>query len=868
MAEGKTYRVGGRELSVSNLDKVLYPETATTKAEVLHYYLAVADVIIPHIANRPVTRKRWVDGVGTAAEPADAFFRKDLEDSAPNWIPTGTIEHKTGVNAYPLIGEPAALAWCAQVAALELHTPQWRFTREGAQANPDRLVLDLDPGEGVGLDLCAQVALWSREVLDGMGLESVPVTSGSKGIHLYARLDGATPADGVSAVAHEFARALAKEHPDEVTSVMKKTARRGKVFVDWSQNNGKKTTVSPYSLRGKPQPTVAAPRQWAEIEEAASQPGSLKQLLIDDVLDRIESLGDPLAPLAPAGVAPTGATPAGATPTQTAQEEPKGETSGKDPATPDARLAKYRSMRDPKKTREPMAAASSAPGAGADAAPIFVIQEHHASSLHWDFRLERGGVLVSWAVPKGVPLDAEATRLAVHTEDHPLDYANFFGTIPKGQYGAGTVKIWDRGTCEIEKWRDGKEVIATLAGRDNGGLGGLARRFALIHTGDNTWLLKFTKKQPEDGVTAADSDHGSGGDGDGDAESARGSTGCSLRLSDLPAPMIAERGSKGQIRISEKDGHRWAFEMKWDGYRIIAGATPDGVVLASRNGNDYTDRFPQLAELSGALAGEAEKRGSAVLDGEVVALNDAGRPDFGLLQDTRHHTGHARAAADIVYMVFDVLAIGGEDLTDRPYSARRKLLETILEEGDVVRVPPSYTGSLSGAQRAARSLELEGVMAKRTDAPYFAGERDGAWLKLKFELHQEVVVIGAREGQGERSDSFASLLVAVPDADGELRYAGRVGTGFSGRELKDIAKRLRRIERKTPGVGDVPEEDRNDAWWVTPKLVAEVSLAGRTRDGRVRQAAWRGWRDDKGTRDVRWEVGNVEGDLGNGQAEN
>lgn len=834
VAEGKTYRVGGRELSVSNLDKVLYPETKTTKAEVLHYYLAVADAIIPHISRRPVTRKRWVDGVGTAAEPADAFFRKDLEDSAPDWIPTGTIEHKTGVNAYPLVDEPATLAWCAQVAALELHTPQWRFTREGAQANPDRLVLDLDPGEGVGLDLCAQVALWSREVLDGMGLDSVPVTSGSKGIHLYARLDGSTPADGVSAVAHELARALAKEHPDEVTSVMKKSARGGKVFVDWSQNNGKKTTVSPYPLRGKLQPTVAAPRQWAEIEEAASQPGSLTQLLIDDVLDRVESLGDPLAPLALEGVAPKEA-----------------EAAEDNAASTDERLATYRSMRDPKKTREPMSGTPSRSRDGAGQAPIFVIQEHHASSLHWDFRLERDGVLVSWAVPKGVPLDAEATRLAVHTEDHPLDYADFSGTIPKGQYGAGQVEIWDTGTCEIEKWRDGKEVIATLAGRADGGLGGSARRFALIHTGDNKWLLKYTKKQPDEKASAGKSNARS-----------------QLRLSDLPAPMIAERGSTGQIRISEKDGHRWAFEMKWDGYRIIAGVTSHGVVLSSRNGNDYTDRFPQLAELSEAVAGEAKKRGSAVFDGEVVALNDAGRPDFGLLQDTRHHSSNSRAAVDIVYMVFDVLALGGEDLTDRPYSARRALLETILEEGDVVRVPPSYTGSLTGAQRAARSLELEGVMAKRTDAPYTSGQRDGAWLKLKFELHQEVVIIGAREGQGERSDSFASLLVAVPDADGDLRYAGRVGTGFSGRELRDIAKRLRRIERKTPGVDDVPEEDKSDAWWVTPKLVAEVSLAGRTRDGRVRQAAWRGWRDDKDASDVRWEVGNDQGDLGNEEAEN
>lgn len=275
-SERRTVRVGERTLSVSSLDKVLYPEAGTTKADVMHYYLSVAEVLLPQLAGRPVTRKRWVDGVGTEGDPGEVFFRKDLEDSAPDWIPTGRIVHANRANSYPLAAEPAVLAWFAQVAALELHTPQWRFGPDGQPRRPDRLVLDLDPGEGVGLAECAQVARWCREVLDGMGLEAFPVTSGSKGIHLYAALDGTHDAEAVSAVAHELARALEVDHPDLVVSTMKRARRAGKVFLDWSQNNASKTTVAPYSLRGRARPTVAAPRTWEELDD----PG-LAQLELD-----------------------------------------------------------------------------------------------------------------------------------------------------------------------------------------------------------------------------------------------------------------------------------------------------------------------------------------------------------------------------------------------------------------------------------------------------------------------------------------------------------------------------------------------------------------------------------------------------------
>ncbi|GMA96701.1 hypothetical protein GCM10025881_35250 [Pseudolysinimonas kribbensis] len=384
--------VGGHRLRLTNLDKVMYPETGTTKGEVIDYYSRVAEYLIPHAADRPATRKRWVSGVD-----GPMFFEKNMPDGAPDWVKVRSIQHKDHVNEYPIVNDLATLVWIAQQAALEIHVPQWRFGRNGARKNPDRMVLDLDPGEGAGLPECVEVAKLVRGILKGMGLDPMPVTSGSKGIHLYAALDGLQSSDQVSAVAKELARALEADHPDLVVSDMKKAVRGGKVLLDWSQNNGSKTTIVPYSLRGRAHPTVAAPRTWAEL----SRP-ELRHLEFHEVLERLKKRGDPLADLSVGSL--------------------------------DESLGQYRSMRNRSVTPEPFGdVPGSDPSWKPDPAnPHFVIQEHHASRLHYDFRLERDGVLVSWAVPKGVPTDPKQNHLAVHVEDHPFDYGTFEEAFRKG----------------------------------------------------------------------------------------------------------------------------------------------------------------------------------------------------------------------------------------------------------------------------------------------------------------------------------------------------------------------------------------------------------------------------------------------------
>ena len=286
MATGEVQQVhvAGRTLRVSSLDKILYPSTGTTKGEVLNYYVQIADRLLPELAGRPVTRIRWPHGVG-----GESFFEKNVPSGVPDWLPRVTITghgSRSGraTVTYPLVTDLAALVYLVNLGSLELHVPQWRVDKEGTPLPPDRLVIDLDPGPGAGLVECARVALLVADRLESVGLECLAVTSGSKGMQLYAELDGDRSSDEVSAVTKALAQQLTEQHPDLVLWQMAKAKRGGKIFLDWSQNNAAKTTICPYSLRGREHPNVAAPRTWDEIEHAASGDGELAQVPFHDLL--------------------------------------------------------------------------------------------------------------------------------------------------------------------------------------------------------------------------------------------------------------------------------------------------------------------------------------------------------------------------------------------------------------------------------------------------------------------------------------------------------------------------------------------------------------------------------------------------------
>ncbi|WP_102193137.1 ATP-dependent DNA ligase [Microbacterium aurantiacum] len=791
--DGQVVQVDGRRLRVTNLDKVVYPETGTTKSEIIAYYSAIAPLLLPQLAGRPVTRKRWVDGVGTADAPADAFFTKQLEPGAPEWIPRMPIQHSDGPKDYPLVDDIPTLVWLAQVAAIELHVPQWRFDADGLPGRPDRLVLDLDPGPGADLAQCAAVAGIARGILSAIGLAPVPVTSGSKGIHLYAPLPGTQTSSEISAVVKELARLIENDHPDLATSTMAKAARGGKVFLDWSQNNGKKTTISPYSLRGRARPWVAAPRTWEELDSP-----DLGQLDLHEVLARMEEGIDPLAGLGPDG---------------------------------DDALAPYLAKRDAAKTPEPMPERISAAGGGMTRR--FVIQEHHARRLHYDLRIEDRGVLVSWAVPKGVPETADRNHLAVMTEPHPMEYLTFAGTIPAGEYGAGEMTVWDTGTVELEKWRD-DEVIGTFTGKTGGPLG--AARLALIRTGGegekSSWLLHRMKDERASHRR-------------GRPRSARSTETTSTVVEHAAAtvrPMLAEHGTPPAARRLSSPG--WA-EIKWDGIRAI-GVWRDGrMTLQARSGTDITARYPELT----ADGAPGFPIGEAIVDGEIVAFDSSGRPSFSRMQSRIHLTSAREIEREVVrnpviYQLFDLLSLDGHDLTGLPLRDRRELLEGIAQDLDAPVVVPPVFDDVDAALETSAALGLEGIVVKDPASAYRPGLRSPAWLKLKHTRTQEVVIGGIRPGKGDRGGRIGSLLLGVPD-DGELRYVGRVGTGFTDRMLRDLTARLEPLRTDRSHLAGVPRPDAADALWVRPELVAEVEFANWTPDGILRHARWRGLRPDK-----------------------
>jgi bifunctional non-homologous end joining protein LigD len=484
-------------------------------------------------------------------------------------------------------------------------------------------------------------------------------------------------------------------------------------------------------------------------------------------------------------------------------------------------LAEYRAKRDPRRTAEPVPAADQPLPSGAD--DTFVVQEHHTpygsptrpstgERVHWDLRLERDGVLKSWAVPKGPPTRTGANRLAVPTEDHPLEYASFAGTIAAGEYGGGEVTIWDAGRYATEKWAD-DHITVVFDGRR------LAGRYVLFRLGDGTWNVRKLDATRPAGTSAPP---------------------------EAPAPMLAVPGELPD------DDAAWGYEFKWDGVRALARVRDGEVALSSRKRTDITVRYPEVARLPSALTGH-----DALVDGEIVALDEQGRPDFGALQNRMHRTGpevgRLAAAAPVTYLVFDLLAWDEEDLHERPYAERRERLDELGLSGERWAVTPWFpgTGTGVGADVLAASREngLEGVVAKRLDSPYRPGARHPDWLKAKNVRTQSVVVGGWRPGQGRRAGGIGSLLFGVPDDEGRLVYAGHVGTGFTDRALREL-EGLLTPRSSSPFSGALPREVTRDAHWVEPDLVGEVAFAHWTAEGRLRHPSWRGLRDDVDPADV------------------
>lgn len=522
------------------------------------------------------------------------------------------------------------------------------------------------------------------------------------------------------------------------------------------------------------------------------------------------------------------------------------------------KLAEYRRKRDFRKTLEPAGADKAA-----DQGCLYVMHKHAASHDHFDLRLQQGGVLKSWALPKGASLEPGEKRLAVEVEDHPLEYGGFEGIIPKGQYGGGTVMLWDAGSWSVAGKHDPDHIDFELHGKK------LEGRWTLVRTkgrgkGDKagrSWLMIKRSDEPARKLEPDDQSVVTGRTMDEiaadksrvwmskeavaqqPAESpslpdAAAITGARAR--DMPAAIAPQLTT---LVDKAPTGADWVHEIKFDGYRIIARLEDGQVQLYTRNGKDWTERFSVIARFLATLPVQ-----SAMIDGEVTALNHQGTTSFRKLQEalSAGDTEHLR------YYGFDLLYLQGHDLTASPLIERKQALLGVLQaagvgEQDPVRYSEHIEGKGKTFYEQACELGLEGIISKKADAPY-RSRRDKTWLKIKCSHHQEFVIGGFTRARGSRT-GFRSLLLGAFDGT-NLRYAGRVGTGFSAQQLEDLHRQLKAMTvAQKPFVDAVPDID-DGVTWVEPRVVIEVEYTERTRDGLLRHPVFRGVRDDREPQEI------------------
>lgn len=760
MAKKQWAQVGKRKLEISNLDKELFPEDHVVKAEIIEYYLKIAPTLLNHIKGRALTLIRFPDGIY-----GESFYQKNRPEWAPDWLEFVTLGKEK--KDYIVATEPASLVWLANLASLELHQ---LHSRKPNYDCPDYMVFDLDPPEGYNFADIVDIAFELKEYVEQFGYTPFVKTTGGKGVHICCPIEPRWDFHTVFEAAQEIAKPFVDDHPKTLTLHIKKDARKGRVLIDIYRIRSGQSIVSPYSLRGRKGAPVSMPLTWDELR-VLETPLTYN---IHNALDKVIADGDAWdgfdAYAVELHTKRTEKKPGKKLPKSAHYKSPE-------------QLEDYSKKRDFTKTPEPGARAIDTTGNN------FVVHRHHASHLHYDLRLEQDGVLKSWAVPRGLPPHPGVKRLAVQTEDHPMEYLTFDGRIPKGQYGAGEMWIYALGKYQITKdKKDG--FYFRLSSKEVSG------EYRIYKIKQKEFLLERVDTPQVD------------------------------YLNDTIEPMLSGTGDK------PPKGDGYIYEMKWDGIRALIAVEDGQVRIRSRNQNDVTKQFPELQ-----CADKAFRATCALFDAEIVSLDKTGRPVFKkvinrLMAGGETNIEKLSKTAPVYCYIFDCLYMDGRPLINESLTKRKEWLKDAVRKDTPYRVSEFVTEG-EPLFEAAKVHELEGIMAKRGDSKYLPGKRNDLWLKIKVRQSSECIIIGYTQGKGEREKLFGALHIAEQNGDG-LKYRGKVGTGFDDATMKEILKELKNLkETKKPVKEKVPDE--RISVWVEPSLVAEISYSKLTPDEMYRE---------------------------------
>lgn len=753
-------QVGKRKLEISNLEKVLFPEDGIIKAEIVQYYLRIAPTILNHIKGRALSLIRFPEGIA-----GEMFYQKNRPDWTPDWIEyakVGTDQPKE----YIVPTEDAVLVWLANLACIELHQ---MHSRRPDFTKPDYFVMDIDPPENYPFTKVVEIAFNIKEHISAFGYSCFAKTTGGKGIHVVIPIEQKWNFQEVFEAASDLARPFVDDNV-ETTLNIKKDARKGRVLIDIYRNRSSQTIVSSYSLRGRKGAPVSMPLTWDELEKV-TDPGIFN---IHTVVDQVIERGDAWLGMA-----------SYAAPLHTQRKAvaikkdlpPSGKHKSPE------QLKEYESKRDFARTPEPAGAKTIATGSS------FVIHRHHATRLHYDLRLEENGVLRSWAVPKGMPPHPGVKRLAMQTEDHPLEYLSFEGLIPKGEYGAGQMWVFATGRYEYTKMKkDGFYFF--LHGTQ------LEAEYRMHRTKEKEWLLERVENPQFNW------------------------------LENPVSPMLAE------LTDAVPDSDDYLYEVKWDGIRALITINEGNIIIRSRNQNDVSRCFPELL-----VPEQAFRVANGVFDGEIVCPDEDGKPNFGKVIQRMKTTGEEgirknQSKFPVFCYLFDCLYLDGRSLVNEPLVRRREWLADAIRKNTPYRLSEAVDDGMALFE-AAKRLGMEGIVAKERNSRYIAGRRNNCWLKVKVRQTTESLVIGYTKGKGDRENYFGALHLANRE-EGRLAYKGKVGTGFDQKTLKDVYEELKMRKRIKRPVKERPEDDSSSVW-IEPFMVCEIAYSSITDNNTYRE---------------------------------